>query len=137
MHSFELPNPHFELEQCKFGSVFAKRVSEYFHGLHWDFEADNGSIIELYFDFAIWTQSYVPFLVHAKKMGSTGPVKTYELKDQSVLADIQETRLGVQSLTWHRAIKWLLSVWNNCPFHDGSIHVRSLHRYGYSIPHHG
>ena len=72
-----------------------------------------------------------------KKMGLTGPVKTYELKDQSVLADIQETRLGVQSLTWHRAIKWLLSVWNNCPFHDGSIHVRSLHRYGYSIPHHG
>ena len=126
-----------DLNKCQMGYVFAKRVCEYFHGLQWDFEADNVSIIELYFDFAIWTQSYVPFLVHAGKMGSNGPIKTYELKDQSILADIQETRLGVQSLTWHRAIKWLLSVWNDCPFHDGSIKVRSLHRYGYSIPHHG
>ena len=126
-----------DIDGCQLGSVFAKRVCEYFNGLHWDFEADNVSIIELYFDFAIWTQSYVPFLVHAGKMGPSGPIKTFELKDQSILADIQETRLGVQSLTWHRAIKWLLSVWNNCPFHDGSIKVRSLHRYGYSIPHHG
>ena len=95
------------------------------------------SILELYFDFAIWTQSYVPILLHIGAKGPKGPVKTFVLKDQATIADIQDTKLSTQSVTWHRVIKWLLGVWNDCPFGDGALFVRSLHRYGYSIPHLG
>lgn len=125
------------LETCTFGTVFIKRVIEYFHGLQWDFEADSVSILELYFDFAIWTQSYVPVLLDLGAKGPKGPVKTYVLRDLSTLADIQSSTLKDQSVIWHRVVKWLLGVWSNCPFRDGAVKVRSLHHFGYSIPHLG
>ena len=126
-----------DFEGNPFGAIFVRRVLDYFQGLQWDFEADNVSILELYFDFAIWTQSYVPILLHIGAKGPKGPVKTFVLKDQATIADIQDTKLSTQSVTWHRVIKWLLGVWNDCPFGDGALFVRSLHRYGYSIPHLG
>ena len=133
--SCQIPDPVFE--GTVFGKIFIRRVLDYFHGLHWDFDAENVSILELYFDFAIWTQSYVPILLDMGAKGPKGPVKTFVLKDQSTLADIQDMKLSAQSVTWHRVIKWLIGVWNDCPFIDGAIDVRSLHRYGYSIPHLG
>ena len=62
-----------------------RRVLDYFQGLQWDFEADNVSILELYFDFAIWTQSYVPILLHIGAKGPKGPVKTFVLKINRLL----------------------------------------------------
>ena len=94
-----------DFEGNPFGAIFVRRVLDYFQGLQWDFEADNVSILELYFDFAIWTQSYVPILLHIGAKGPKGPVKTFVLKDQATIADIQDNKknwvlnpsLGIES----------------------------------------
>eukprot|EP00438_Fugacium_kawagutii_P006634 Skav235733 [mRNA] locus=scaffold1686:104075:109103:- [translate_table: standard] len=104
-----------QLKTCPFGHEFGRRLCAYFHGLSWDYEAGSVSLQELFADFTISTGTTVPVLCHVGVSNRKGPVKTYNLADQSIVAD--ET-MQVQSLTelmraWRKAVKWLLRVWTD------------------------
>ena len=109
---------------CPFGDVFFNRFRNWWNSLVWG-SGPPTSLLELYFDFAISTQTQVPVVVGYRK---------YHLRDKSTLADVQESSLLTQSKTWIHFIKWLQKHYVDympCPIQSK---LRALHPFGYSIP---
>ena len=85
-----------ELEQCPYGSTFAKRVKGWWSQLQW-FEGPPTSALEMYMDFCFETMTQVP--VRINKVG-------WVLREHSVEADVTSHRLGLQNHAWIQMLKW-------------------------------
>eukprot|EP00438_Fugacium_kawagutii_P017560 Skav228548 [mRNA] locus=scaffold1887:556581:561575:- [translate_table: standard] len=126
--------PDHVLLTCPYGSVFARRVCQYFDGLQWDFQQPAVSLLELYIDFSITTGSVAPvFCPFTTSRGSRG---IYKLPDCDVLADVQQESLQLQSRVWQRVVKWCLKHWESAPW-TTMCQATSMARYGYPKPHNG
>ena len=116
-----------------FGEVFLQRVCRYLQGLPFDNQQGCTSVLQLYIDFACFSNSYAPVLIHVGEKKRKGPVKSYVLRDLNAMADIQPHVLATDSRTWHRALKWLEQNWSQWPF--GTLFLgNALSEVGYSIP---
>eukprot|EP00438_Fugacium_kawagutii_P022809 Skav208201 [mRNA] locus=scaffold2026:153188:158570:+ [translate_table: standard] len=79
------------LAACPYGDVFARRVVGYLNGLQWDMQKPSVSLLELYFDFSLFTGTVSPiFHAFTASRGSRG---VYKLPDLSIQSD---ERHGVQ-----------------------------------------
>ena len=107
-----------------YGEVFYQRFRNWWNGLVWG-HGPPTSLLELYIDFSLFTVSQVPVGIGYRK---------YALRDQSTLADVQESSLLTQSKTWIQIIKWFQKHQHGsmpCPIQSK---LRALHPFGYSIP---
>ena len=107
-----------------YGEVFYNRFRQWWNRLSWGFGPPT-SLLELYFDFAIFSGSQVPVVVGYRR---------YQVRDKSTLADLQESSLLTQSKTWIQVIKWFQKHFSGslpCPIQSK---LRALHPFGYSIP---
>ena len=107
-----------------FGEIFFHRFRAWWNGLVWG-SGPPTSLLELYFDFALSTNTQVPVVVGYRK---------YQLRDQSTLADVQEASLLTQSKTWVQIIKWFQKNIESCLPCPIQSKLRALHPFGYSIP---
>eukprot|EP00438_Fugacium_kawagutii_P024751 Skav213501 [mRNA] locus=scaffold3849:186306:191832:+ [translate_table: standard] len=119
------------LVTCPYGDVFARRVVGYLNGLQWDMQKPSVSLLELYFDFSLFTGTVSPiFHAFTASRGSRG---VYKLPDLSIQSDVSQQPLCQQSRVWNRMIKWLLQHWQGAPW-SYVCKTGSLGRYGYTIP---
>ena len=120
------------LDACPFGTEFAKRLQNYFHGMRWDHQQAPTSCLEIYIDFSLFTSSVAPVKIDPDPARPT--VERFELPDLSVSADSFNVPLVVQSRTWVRAVKWLIKVWEDCPMEIQHQCKSALAMVGYTMP---
>lgn len=125
-----------KLESCIYTELFARRVVNYFHNLEWDFTQPNVSTLELYIDFALWSGTVAPALIHAgsKKTGKHN--RSYQLPDQCPLADLAQCTLRQQSRVWSKMLAWLRENWHQAPGKP-QLGCTSLVKVGYHQQHYG
>lgn len=119
-------------DMCPCGRKFAERVMQYFHLLEWDFAAPPVSLLEIYIDYTISSQSVAPVLVDTDDRGPRGKkIQKYLLPDESPIADAQQVSLALQMRVWTKTVKWLLTVWPNCPFEKVRADSKTAHKTGF------
>ena len=125
-----------KIESCIYTELFARRVVNYFHNLEWDFTQPNVSTLELYIDFALWSGTVAPALIHAgsKKTGKHN--RSYQLPDQCPLADLAQCTLRQQSRVWSKMLAWLRENWHQAPGKP-QLGCTSLAKVGYHQQHYG
>lgn len=89
-----------QIAQSKFGTKFLTIFRDWISGLQWG-GATHCSCLELYFSFAIATKCLVPVLV---------PKQGYQLRQDSMLADVSSLELRTQSVVWIKVIRWWLKA---------------------------
>eukprot|EP00438_Fugacium_kawagutii_P030177 Skav221651 [mRNA] locus=scaffold1174:334187:337306:- [translate_table: standard] len=120
------------MQTCPLGSIFAKRIIRYFHGLRWDPDAQPVSLLELYIDFSCWTNTLVPVLLDTGSVGPRGgKIMRYELPDLHPGADQVSETLAIQMRAWTRAVKWLHAIWKPDSIPTIVTNSRTTHRYGF------
>ena len=125
-----------DVDKCPYGSVFARRVVNYFHNLQWDFEAPSISCLEMYVDFCLWTGTVAPCLLHVGARNARGPVRSYVLPDQSPQADAVQSSLRDQSRVWSKVLSWLRDHCHTAPAKP-TRGCSSLLKVGYYQQHYG
>ena len=92
-----IPSPcQQDIDVCPFGTKFASRVKSWWDKLQW-FVGPPVSVVEIYFDFCIDTQSQVPVRM---------PGNIWKLREDSVEADVTSQRLGLQNHAWLKFLRW-------------------------------
>ena len=85
------------------------------------------SLLELYIDFVITTNSRTPRNIFTKAQRDKLTAPNYVLDDIEKRADVQSTTLGAQTQTWCKAITWLLK------FTDQKVFPSALKKKAVSI----
>ena len=86
-----------------FGRLFCQRLCTWWNNLTWCQHSEPISILELYADFSLQTRSTTPGRTSKKPL-------RWELRDQSVAADLAPKTLGAQLRIWGLVLKWLFEV---------------------------
>ena len=85
------------------------------------------SLLELYIDFVITTNSRTPRNIFTKAQRDRFTAPCYILDDIEVRADVQCSSLGAQTQTWCKAITWLHK------FTNGEVFPSALKKKAISI----
>ena len=124
---------------CPYTQEFIVRVISWLNQLQWpcgNHETRPISLLELYADFVLTTQTFAPVQLRRKGEKGRGSGMLYALRDQDMRADMSERSLASQSRTWTRAFKWLYARCDSLNFLD-FCRVTTLRCVGFGTTHDG
>ena len=124
---------------CPYTQEFAIRIIQWLNQLQWpcgNEEIRPISLLELYTDFVLTTQTFAPVQLRRKGEKGRGSGMLYALRDQDMRADMSERSLRSQSRTWTRAFKWLHAHCDDLHF-STFCRVNTLRCVGFGASHDG